>query len=127
MSGWAAAVCSKREITRLGSASRPTEIEISILRCRFESVQLVSRSDISFPFGHDDFGAVERADDAGANADVFYQSRGVVDLNHVSNVDGTLEKQNQAGDKIIKDVLQSESNSNTECTGKNRDSRHINP
>ena len=51
MSGWPAAVCSKSAITRHGSASRATEIESSILRRRFESVQLVSRSDISFPLG----------------------------------------------------------------------------
>ena len=127
MSGWAAAVCSKRAImrARIGvPRDRDRELDIA-LPVRKRPIGQALR--YQFSVGHHDFGAVERADDAGANPDVFYQPRGIVDLNHVSDVDGPLKKQNQPRYKIVKDVLESESNSDAECTGENRDSCHIHP
>ena len=49
----------------------------------------------------------------------------VADLNHVTDFDRSLEEYNQAGDKIVNYILQTEPNANAECSRQDREFCHI--
>ena len=54
------------------------------------------------------------------------QSSGLVDLHDIADADRALEQQNQAGNKVIENILQAQSNADAEGARNDRDSRHIN-
>ena len=46
---------------------------------------------------------------------------GAADLDHVPDLDRAFEKQDQAGHKIVNDVLQAKSDPDTECASQDSD------
>src|ERR1051326_6047896 len=71
---------------------------------------------IGYEFGvrQNDFRAISCANYAGADADLLDDSFCGVDLDDVANFDRTFKKQNLASNEVIDDVLQTETEADTE-------------
>ena len=73
----------------------------------------------------DELGLVVESYDAGTNADAPNDSCLIPHFDHIAHLHRPLEKKNQAGKEIIEDVLQTEADADTECTGQDSDLRHV--
>jgi hypothetical protein len=95
------------------------------------AVLAIGKSPVGEPVGnqlpvrHDHFRAVGFANDAGANANAFDDTRGIADLYDVADADGALEKQNQTGNEIVEYILQTESDADAERANENRHLGHV--
>ena len=77
------------------------------------------------PVRHDQFRAVEKPDDAGANPNPTDHSDVRLHLHHIADFHRLLEEEDQAGDEIVHDILQTEADANTERAGKDGELRHV--
>ena len=59
------------------------------------------------------------------NAYALHNAARVVHLNHVADLDGTLEQENESRDEVIDDVLQAEAETDAERAGEDRELRHV--
>ena len=66
---------------------------------------------------HDQLGAVPSLDHGGTHADPVYRPPLPVDDDRIADLDGSLEQQDQAADEVVNDILQAETNADTEGTG----------
>jgi hypothetical protein len=73
------------------------------------------------PFGNNNFGTVRRSHYAGPDTDSSDFSNVRVDLDDVTDLDWTLEKQYQSANKVIDHGLQPESDSDGKCSSQNGD------
>ena len=67
--------------------------------------------------GDDDFGALESLHRTGTDTDARDLASGAVDIENVTDVNGTLELQDESGDEVVDDVLQAKADAHTQCAG----------
>ena len=79
------------------------------------------------PVRHDQFRAVEKPDDAGPNPDPANDPDVVLHLHDVAHIDRPLEEQDEPGDEIVHDVLQTETDADPERAGEDGKLRHVHP
>ena len=80
-----------------------------------------------FSIGNNDSRAVHRPDNARSNPDPLDDADGIVDLDYVPDVYRSFEKQDHACDEITDDILQAETDTDTESADEYRNLCHVEP